>query len=231
MSTYTWVDLGAFAVPFLASFHPSIRFAAHWRAILPALLGMGAVFVPWDAAFTRAGIWGFAPEHVLGAGIWGLPLEEWAFFVCIPYACLFSFHCARVLGMQDRAHLAWPRWTGGTLAVALVVVAALVPGRAYTCTAFLTCAAWLLFTGFVQRAPWLGRYLKVYAIMLLPFLVVNGILTGTGLDRPVVWYDNTENLGLRILTIPVEDVFYGMLMTGLVTSLYEALRALDQRHA
>ena len=57
---------------------------------------------------------------------------------------------------------------------------------------------------------------------------MNGILTGTGLEREVVWYDNAENLGLRILTIPVEDVFYGMLMVGLVVSVYEGLIQIRQ---
>jgi len=37
---------------------------------------------------------------------------------------------------------------------------------------------------------------------------VNAILTGTGIADPVVWYNDSENLGIRILTIPVEGVGY-----------------------
>jgi lycopene cyclase domain-containing protein len=47
---------------------------------------------------------------------------------------------------------------------------------------------------------------------MIPFLIVNGILTGTGLEKPVVRYNPNEMIGLRLLSIPVEDVFYGLLM-------------------
>lgn len=224
MSTYAWVNLCSVLVPFLASFHPRLRFHRNWWALFPGIAVMMALFIPWDAAFTRAGVWGFNPEHVRSARWVGLPIEEWLFFVCIPYACVFSYHCFLVLGVKDR----WGR-QARTISVVLVFgllsVAIWNWSRAYTFTAWSLCALWIGFTAFLQKAPWLGRFYFAYAVLLLPFLLVNGILTGTGLEREVVWYDNEENLGLRILTIPVEDVFYGMLMTGLVVSVYEALLA------
>ncbi len=48
--------------------------------------------------------------------------------------------------------------------------------------------------------------------MLIPFLIVNGLLTGTGLDEPVVIYNSNEITGIRFFTIPLEDFFFGMLM-------------------
>ena len=62
-----------------------------------------------------------------------------------------------------------------------------------------------------------------YLIMLIPFFIVNGILTGTGIENEVVWYNNNENLGIRLLTIPVEDFFYGMFLIGMNIMLYELL--------
>jgi len=41
------------------------------------------------------------------------------------------------------------------------------------------------------------------------FLMVNGILTGTGLESPIVNYNPKNFMGCRILTIPIEDTFYG----------------------
>ncbi|MBP7514584.1 MAG: lycopene cyclase domain-containing protein [Flavobacteriales bacterium] len=224
MSTYAWVDLCSVLVPFLASFHPKLRFHERWWALFPGIAIMMVLFIPWDAAFTRAGVWGFEPEHVWSVRLLHLPMEEWLFFICIPYCCVFSYHCFHVLGVKDH----WGRHARTislVLMVGLLTIALLNWSQAYTFTAWTLCALWMAFTAFIQKAPWLGRFYFAYAALLLPFLVVNGVLTGTGLDRPVVWYDPAENLGLRIGTIPVEDIFYGMLMTGLVVSVYEALLA------
>ncbi len=224
MSTYAWVNLCSVLVPFLASFHPRLRFYRNWWALFPGIALMMALFIPWDAAFTRAGVWGFNPEHVWNARVLNLPIEEWLFFICIPYCCVFSYNCFDVLGVKD--HLGrHARTISVVLVFGLLAIALWNWPRAYTFTAWTLCALWIAFTAFIQKAPWLGRFYFAYAVLLLPFLVVNGILTGTGLEREVVWYDNAENIGLRILTIPVEDVFYGMLMVGLVVSVYEALLA------
>ena len=229
MSTYAWIDLGVILFPLLFSFHPRLRFHEQWRAFGVAALGMMGLFIPWDVLFTRAGVWGFNGDHLWGARLLGLPVEEWLFFICVPYACVFTYHCLRVLGAND--HLGpHVRPISAVLVIGLLVLAAWHWQLAYTSTAWALCALWVFFTAFVQRAPWLGRFYFAYLALLVPFMVVNGLLTGTGLEGEVVWYDNTENLGLRILTIPVEDIFYGMLMVGLTVSLYEAFSGPRREH-
>jgi lycopene cyclase domain-containing protein len=44
--------------------------------------------------------------------------------------------------------------------------------------------------------------------MLIPFFIVNSILTGTFISGEVVWYKNSEILGIRLLTVPIEDTGY-----------------------
>jgi lycopene cyclase domain-containing protein len=60
----------------------------------------------------------------------------------------------------------------------------------------------------------------MYVVHLLPFFIVNGVLTAL----PVVWYNNAEIMGPRIGTIPAEDSMYSMLMLLLTVTLYELLR-------
>jgi lycopene cyclase domain-containing protein len=58
----------------------------------------------------------------------------------------------------------------------------------------------------------MGRFYVAFAFTLIPFLLINGLLTGSFIDEPVVWYDDNETLGIRLGTIPFEDIFYGMLL-------------------
>ena len=43
---------------------------------------------------------------------------------------------------------------------------------------------------------------------MIPFILVNGALTGLFLNQYVVWYNQNEILGLHLFTIPIEDIFY-----------------------
>jgi len=64
----------------------------------------------------------------------------------------------------------------------------------------------------------LQRYFPTFMVMLIPFFIVNGILTGSFIENEVVWYNDNENLGIRLGTIPVEDVVYAF--TLILTNLY-----------
>ena len=48
------------------------------------------------------------------------------------------------------------------------------------------------------------------------------------LDAPVVWYNSNEIIGIRMLTILIEDIFYGMNLILLNLLIYLGLeRRLD----
>ena len=95
------------------------------------------------------------------------------------------------------------------LSVSLIVGAIIFRDNLYPAVTF----AFLAITLFILAPEdFMRTFFFTYLIMLLPFFVVNGILTGIGLDEPVVWYNSNEITGFRLLTIPIEDVFYGMLL-------------------
>jgi lycopene cyclase domain-containing protein len=76
-----------------------------------------------------------------------------------------------------------------------------------------------------MKVQWLERFFTVWVPLQIPFLIVNGLLTGTGLQEPVVWYNDNENLGIRILTIPVEDTIYGFELMILTVFFYEIFKS------
>jgi len=92
----------------------------------------------------------------------------------------------------------------------------------YTSVTFFLLSLMLFVLQFVYRVSWLSRFYFAYLFLMIPFLIVNGILTGTGLEQPVVWYNPNEMIGLRLLSIPIEDVFYGLLMLIGSVTLFES---------
>ena len=58
---------------------------------------------------------------------------------------------------------------------------------------------------------------------LIPFFIVNGVLTGSWIENQVVWYNNAENLGIRMGTIPVEDSIYAYSMILMSLFFFELL--------
>lgn len=223
MSTYLWINILSISVPLLFSFHPRLRFYRDWYALFPAILTTGAVFLVWDVLFTHWGVWGFSPAHLNGVYWLGLPMEEWLFFLSIPYACVFTYASLKALIRRDfLAPVAKPlSWI---LIVLLLTIAVFNMDRIYTAVTFAAAALFLLLHLLVLKSVYLGRfYLAYFVIFLFPFLIVNGILTGSFVAEPVVWYNNEENLSLRIFTIPIEDFVYGLLLILMNVTIYERL--------
>ncbi|MES2454735.1 MAG: lycopene cyclase domain-containing protein [Bacteroidota bacterium] len=220
--TYLLIDFFTILVPFLFSFHPRLQFYKTWKAFFPAVLISGLVFVLWDIYFTSLGVWGFNSRYLCGLYISNLPLEELLFFLCIPYSCVFTFHCLDLLlskKMPARLEVIFTP----LLIILMLVAGAIGRSQIYTMVTFFGLAALLILSRFVLKISWLGKFYLIYGVLLIPFLIVNGLLTGTGLDEPVVWYSQTGIFGLRILTIPVEDVFYGMALILLNLLIYKGI--------
>src|SRR5690606_24820506 len=104
------------------------------------------------------------------------------FFICIPFSCVFTYFC-----LDKFRNLSWePRtekWFCLLFSLALLLAAIFFRERSYTFLTFLSLGFLCLLLRFILRVPWFGKAVSVYAILLLPFLIVNGVLTGTGLEE------------------------------------------------
>ena len=64
--------------------------------LLTAIVPVAVVFITWDLVATAAGHWHFDPAQTFAVRLWGLPLEEYAFFVVIPLAGILTFEAVVV---------------------------------------------------------------------------------------------------------------------------------------
>lgn len=217
--TYLLLNIFTLSIPLLRSFEPKINFFSKWKSCLPAILIPAFIFIVWDVWFTTIGVWSFNENYISGWKIFNLPIEEVLFFITIPYACLFIY------AVFD--HFSKKQWSfksgqiGGTiLAMLLLLVGFLNLDLWYTAVNFISCAILLLIVIWWLKAKWIARFFVAFAIILIPFFIVNGILT----SLPVVEYNNAENLSLRLGSIPIEDVFYGLSLILSNVTLYELLK-------
>lgn len=217
--TYLLLNLGTLLLPLLLSFDSRVQFYKDFKYLVPAILAPAGWFILWDVQFTAQGVWGFNDAYISGGRIAGLPVEEWLFFLTIPYATVFIYATLQVYFPQPVTENS-ARSVSMFLIVVLGTIALLFTEKAYTSWTFgLLSLALLIQFAFGHRGKLLLLY-RAWLVALLPFAVVNGVLTAL----PVVWYNDAENLALRLGTIPVEDVFYGFLLFFLNVNLFEYLR-------
>ena len=218
--TYLLIDLASFILPFLFSFHKKIRFDRKWLPYIKANILMAVVFIVWDILFTEKGVWGFNEAHLTGVTFFNLPIEEVLFFFAIPYACTFMYHCFNIFqGKRGLGKMG--KWLVAGLATLLLITGIINLDQIYTSVTFIVTSAYLFYLVFLEKKQYAGSFLLNFLLVLIPFAIVNGILTGSFIENEIVWYNNAENLSIRIGTIPIEDSMYALLMLGMLVSLME----------
>lgn len=221
---YIGVILFALSYPLAQSFEHRIKYATKWYALFPAIIITAVVFIVWDYWFTQIGVWEFNPRYVLGIFFLDLPLEEWLFFLIVPFASVFIYEVLIYFFPKDRFQTFGKPFVY-VMVPFLIGMGLLHLDKWYTSVNMFFGAAVLLVHFLVFNDRYLGRFLFAYLVHLIPFMLCNGILTGGLTEEPVVIYNNSENLGIRIWTVPIEDSIYAMSLLLLNVSIYEAIRS------
>tara|TARA_B110000971_G_C19973094_1_gene483595 strand:+ start:56 stop:736 length:681 start_codon:yes stop_codon:yes gene_type:complete len=211
MFLYLLLNLGAISIPLLYSFEKNMRFIKDWKAIFLSITIVATVFLIWDVLFTANGVWGFNPSYHLSILLFGMPLEEWMFFFCIPYASVFIHYSLAYFKPDLLISEKATKFITLFLSIFLLPVIIMNLEKAYTFVNY-SFLLFVLLIGFFYGIKLLQRFYIAFLIILIPFFIVNGVLTGTGIEEPVVWYNNAENLGIRLGTIPIEDIGYAFSM-------------------
>lgn len=220
-SPYLYLGLMIFslAYPLAQSFERRLTYYKSFKHLLLGALGMMLVFIPWDIWFTKVEVWWFHTDYVTGWFIVGLPIEEWLFFLIVPFACVFIYEALKYF-VKTNPLIRSARYLVSVLAIIYAVLAFMYYDNLYTgITAFLAALMAILLAR--KNPKWLPDFLLMYAVSWVPFILINGALTGMFTKNPVVNYNAAEIIGVRIFTIPVEDSIYNFLMLAIVLVIYE----------
>jgi lycopene cyclase domain-containing protein len=217
---YLIFNLTVLAGPIALSFEKGVHYVGRWKYAFMAILPVLILFVVWDILVTGRHWW-FNDQYITGLKIAGLPIEEWLFFITIPFSVLFVWEIfSRKTGNPISSNLKFIKIL--FLFFPLPGVILFLLGKEYTgltliSLGFVGVFDLLLSTDILARK---NTYIYLGIIFLFN-LVFNGYLTG----RPVVLYNETYQLGIRILTIPIEDFIYGFSMLLMNTILYEKFKS------
>jgi lycopene cyclase domain-containing protein len=227
---YLAINLFTISFPLVRSFEPKIRYSTKWYALFPAIFFTGAFFLIWDHWFTVMGVWEFNPDYLVGIYFFQLPLEEWLFFLTVPFSCIFIYEVLIYFFPKD-IFLPFGKPFVYIMVPFLLGFAVWHLDKWYTSVNFFVGAIALLVHFLVFNDKYLGRFLFAYFVHLIPFFLCNGVLTGGLTEEPVVIYNNAENLGIRIWTVPIEDSIYSMTLLLMNVSIFESIRSRKTIHS
>lgn len=218
---YLLINVAVIFFPLVLSFDKKVHFFSKWKFVLPAIIITGAVFLIWDLLFVQLNVWSFNPDYIVGIKFFGLPLEEILFFLTVPYACVFIYECLNAYFPKD--NLQKYSFSISNLFLGLCIAMLFLGyNRWYTVINFGFLLAVLAYVEYINvEFRFMYKFYRAYLVSLIPFYIVNGFLTAI----PVVMYNDKENLGFRVGTIPFEDHFYLMGLLLMNVYLYEFFKS------
>ena len=223
---YLYLHLFTFLPVFLLSFDKNVHYYKKWGFLFKAILPVATFFILWDVFFTIIGVWGFNPKYFLGFKVFELPVEEWLFFVNIPFACIFIYECLDFYFNLDFL-VKYDNWVIPIFGVLSLFIGVVKYGDVYSSTTFLLLGAFTLYHFFFQNngSRYRLKFLLSYGVGLIPFFIVNGVLTGGYTKEPIVLYNPEEYFGIRLTSIPLDDIFYGCLLLFSIVTIFEGLKS------
>lgn len=216
---YSILMLLTLSYPLAQSFERRIYYYKKWRMLLPSIVLMMLIFIPWDIWFTDWSVWQFNSDYIFGVKIFQLPIEEWMFFIIVPFSCVFIHEVLNYFfnkKLESRFYLKVSLF----LAIILASFSVLYSDKLYTLVCF-SLTSLSLFILSLYNPVWIGSFFRTFLVSLIPFLLVNGFLTGSFTENPIVRYNSNHIIGFRIMNIPVEDSMYCLLMLLIVIATYE----------
>ncbi len=208
-----------FLAPLFYMVTGKLGFRQKLRYGMPAIFISGLVFLLWDIRFTQVGVWSYDSDFTLGIFFKGLPLEQWLFYLVIPCAGLLVYEMIKTRLHTSKADNIL-MGAGLLVAIGLAVIAYTYRVRVYTFFCALFTAVYLGYTIFrKQFKPHLAPFFLTFLILLVPYFLLNGILTW----NLAIVYHQEQVLNLWLWMVPVENFVFLFLLLLINCTVYEYL--------
>jgi lycopene cyclase domain-containing protein len=215
MSTYLLINLLIICFPLMALFYPKIKFYKKLPNILISIILIGIPFILWDSIFTLKQIWAFNPQHLIGIYFLGLPIEEILFFITTPFSCLFVFESINVF-LKEKKFIHGKKIIYLIALISLILLI-LFYSKTYTSIMMTVTILTIILIHLLKPSLFSSlNFFKFTLITFILFLIFNFLLTSI----PIVVYNDFQNTGIRILSIPLEDAFYNFSYLTLTLLVY-----------
>jgi lycopene cyclase domain-containing protein len=207
------------AGPLLLSFDKKVGFWRRWPPLFLSILVVSGSFIIWDIIVTEIGHWSFSENFAGTLKLFGLPIGEWLFFVAVPYATIFIYECVRAYTKEKT--LVFSKHI--IIAIGLIGLLPLIffLDKGYTVIDGIVFFITMLLISLLMFEKFQSSW-TIIALFLsyIPFLIFNGIFT----FLPIVLYSNDAIIGLRVISIPIEDFFYSFSLIILYLFFYLLFR-------
>lgn len=218
---YFILNLIIISGPAILSFDRKVRYVARWPYAFISISMVMVPFIIWDVLVTGRHWW-FNTNFTIDFRLAGLPIEEWLFFISVPFALLFIWEIIeKRMGNPIQNQLRFiHRYLPTFIIIGLILYAI---GKEYTGLTFIFLGLVGLLDTLLKTEILARKRTFLYlAILTALTFIFNGYLTA----RPVVFYDPDYQLNFRVITIPIEDFGYGFSLVLLNTIIFEKLKGI-----
>jgi lycopene cyclase domain-containing protein len=212
---YYLFNLIVFLPVLILSFTTNVKPHKHVRGLLAGYLFVSLPFMLWDIWAVSSGHWSFNPEYITGPILWGVPLEEYLFFITVPFALIYTWGVIKKYVGDIGIPAIFPLIFMGSAAAFSIWSLIYYWSNGYTRTvAIVTLLMIVLLVS--SRLAYTLRFWTFQLVLLGLFLVFNSVLT----MLPIVTYDPSAIIGFKLGDIPIEDFMFNFAFANLFLLAY-----------
>jgi lycopene cyclase domain-containing protein len=191
----------------LLSFDKKVHFYKKWKYMWQGGLIVGIFFIIWDMGKTYLGVWTFNQKYITGYYVFNLPVEEILFFITIPYACMFIYECLNHY-VPFKVSVFTEQMISWILFILLLTLVVYSFEQTYTFVTAVIATIYMIYHLAFESGRIRVRFYFAFLVTFIPFVLIDGILTGAFEAEPIIIYNPEEFMGYRIISLPLEDAIY-----------------------